>query len=73
VFLFRVSKEGTGGCSIAVSQFSGKGIGMVNNYVKRSISALHEIKRRLCIDPMKVKDKTNRINGDKTVVYSGLN
>jgi hypothetical protein len=45
VFLFRVGKEGTGGCSISVSQFFGIGIGTVNNYVKRSINALHEIKK----------------------------
>jgi hypothetical protein len=51
VFLFRIGKEGTGGCSIAVSQFFGIGIGMVNNYVKRSISALHEIKKEVVYWP----------------------
>jgi hypothetical protein len=44
VFLYRIGKEGTGGSSIAVSQFFGIGSGSVNNYVQRTIRALKEIK-----------------------------
>jgi hypothetical protein len=51
VFLYRLGKEGTGGCSIAVSQFFGIGIGSVNNYVERSIRALMEIKEEVVYWP----------------------
>jgi hypothetical protein len=44
VFLYRVGKEGTSGGSIAVGSFFGIGKGSVNNYVRRCVRALHEIK-----------------------------
>jgi hypothetical protein len=43
VFLFRVGKQGACGSSIAVASYFGIGKGSVNNYVRRCISALHEI------------------------------
>jgi hypothetical protein len=47
VFLFRVGKEGTGGSASAVSSHFGIGKGSVINYVKRCVSALHEIKEEV--------------------------
>jgi hypothetical protein len=47
VFLFCVGKEGTGGSASAVSSHFGIGKGSVINYVKRCVSALHEIKEEV--------------------------
>jgi hypothetical protein len=47
VFLFRVGKEGIGGSASAVSSHFGIGKGSVINYVKRCVSALHEIKEEV--------------------------
>jgi hypothetical protein len=44
VFLYRVGREGTAGGSLAVASFFGIGKGSVNNYVRRCVRALLEIK-----------------------------
>jgi hypothetical protein len=44
VFLWRIGKEGSGGGTLSVSSYFGIGKGSVKNYIKRCISALHEIK-----------------------------
>jgi hypothetical protein len=46
-FFFHVGKEGTGGSTSAVSSHFGIGKGSVINYVKRCVSALHEIKKEV--------------------------
>jgi hypothetical protein len=51
VFLFRVDKEGTGGSGSAIASYFGIGKGSVNNYVKRSVAALQEIKDKLVCWP----------------------
>jgi hypothetical protein len=51
VFLYRIGKEGTGGSSISIGQFFGIGIGSVNNYVRRCIKALNEIKKEVVYWP----------------------
>ena len=43
VFLYRVGMEGTSGGSSLIASFFGIGKGSVNNYVRRTVSALHEI------------------------------
>ena len=43
VFLFRIGSEGRGGGAVSISLFFGIGKGSVKNYVRRVVSALHEI------------------------------
>jgi hypothetical protein len=44
VFLWRISKEGSGGSHLSVSSYFGIGKGSVANYIHRCVTALHEIK-----------------------------
>ena len=45
VFIFHVGKEGPSGGSLEVAAFFGIGKGSVNNYIRRTVKALLEIKK----------------------------
>ena len=64
VFLFRIGKEGTEGGSVYVSVFFSIGKGSVNNYVRRCVRALLELKPEVVYWPDKDErqDMRNRLS-----------
>jgi hypothetical protein len=60
VYLYRIGKEGSAGGSFQVSQYFAIGKGSVENYVRRTIKALHEIMDEVVYWPDKDQRKEMR-------------
>ena len=63
VFLYRVGSEGKHGGSADVAAYFGIGKGLVNNYIRRCVKALLEIKKETVYWP----DKKRKISNEKTI------
>ena len=59
VFLYRVGKEGCNGGSLQVTSFFGIGKGLVNNYIRRVVKTLLEIKNETVSWPMQKWRRSN--------------
>ena len=64
VYLYRVGREGNGGGSCLVASFFGIGKGSVDNYVRRCVKALKEIKKDVVYwpDEQERKEMRNRLS-----------
>jgi hypothetical protein len=60
VFLYRIGSEGKAGGSARVASFFSIGKGSVNNYVRRTVSALHEIIHEVVYWPDEAERKEMR-------------
>ena len=60
VYLFRIGREGSNGGSLHVSNFFRIGKGSVNNYVRRCVAALDEIKDKVVYWPEAAERKEMR-------------
>ena len=68
VFLYRIGKEGTSGGSMDVSAFFGIGKGTVNNYCKRCVKGLLEMKEEVVYWP----DDKERLEMRKRLSANGF-